>query len=212
MVMFRRILLSLLLVFSLPLQAEIIRGKVVDVHDGDTITVLDAGNRQTKIRLAGIDAPELDQPYGNRSKKHLSNLVFGQIVDVDGGKLERYHRMIGKILVHGRDANLEQVRAGYAWHYTKYAKEQSSTDQVAYAQAESTARTLHYGLWAEAQPMPPWDYRHGGADTAAASESVAPGAAACLCGQSVCTGQRGGTYCMTSSGSKRYQSIPRFGG
>ncbi len=186
--MFRRISFTLLLVFSLAAQAEILKGKVVGVHDGDTITVLDAGNRQHKIRLAGIDAPELHQAYGNRSKEHLSKQVFGQMVDVDGGKVDRYQRTIGKVLVNGRDANLEQVRAGFAWHYTKYAKEQSPTDQMVYAQAEATARTLHFGLWEEAQPMPPWDYRHGGAQAASASVSVTPSAAACPCGQSACTG------------------------
>ena len=103
-----------LLACSLPLQADVLKGKVVGIYDGDTVTVLDAGNQQHKIRLAGIDAPEKRQALGNRSKEHLSDLVFGQMVDVDGDKIDRYQRTIGKILLNGRDVNLEQVRAGFA--------------------------------------------------------------------------------------------------
>ena len=63
--------------------AETIHGKVVGVSDGDTITVLDGDYQQYKIRLAGIDAPEKAQAFGNRSKEHLSALVFGKSVSVD---------------------------------------------------------------------------------------------------------------------------------
>lgn len=150
-----------LLACSLPLQADVLKGKVVGIYDGDTVTVLDAGNQQHKIRLAGIDAPEKRQAFGNRSKEHLSDLVFGQMVDVDGDKIDRYQRTIGKILLNGRDVNLEQVRAGFAWHYTQYAKDQAPADRAAYAQAEAAARAGHRGLWSDAQPIPPWDFRHG---------------------------------------------------
>jgi hypothetical protein len=88
---------------------------------GDTVTVLDADHRQHKIRLAGIDAPEKAQPFGQRSKENLPRLVFGREVVVEVGKTDRYRREVGKISIDGIDANLEQVKAGLAWHYKAYA-------------------------------------------------------------------------------------------
>ncbi|HEY3046091.1 MAG TPA: thermonuclease family protein [Polaromonas sp.] len=139
--------------------AETIAGKVVGVADGDTVTVLDAAKVQHKIRLTGIDAPEKAQPFGQRSKQNLSNLVFAKQVVVEAGKSDRYGRTVGKVVVGGIDANLEQVRAGYAWHYKKYEREQSIEDRVAYAAAESSARAARAGLWRDAVQMPPWDWR-----------------------------------------------------
>ena len=92
-------------------------GQVVGVTDGDTITVLDGQRTQHKVRLAGIDAPEKAQAFGQRSKEHLSSLVFGRQVKVETEKQDRYGRTVGKVLVEGRDANLAMVVAGLAWHY-----------------------------------------------------------------------------------------------
>lgn len=94
--------------------ASVIEGRVVGVSDGDTVTVLDAGRRQHKFRLLGIDAPEKDQDFGERSKQSLSDLVFGKDVMVEYEKKDRYGRTLGKVVVGGRSANLEQVRAGLA--------------------------------------------------------------------------------------------------
>lgn len=200
----RNVLSSLLLfiVVSTPI-AETLQGKVVGVSDGDTITVLDAGHQQHKIRLAGMDAPEKVQAFGNRSKEHLSDLVFGKLVLIDWTKKDKYGRTIGKVLVSGMDANLQQVKAGLAWHYKAYEKEQSPLDRTTYAQAELDARNRRSGLWVDSNPIPPWDYRHhtGGAATTIADESVTT----CPCGVSVCTGPKGGRFCMTSGGNKRYQ-------
>lgn len=77
--------------------------------------MLDASNTQYKIRLAGIGAPERKQPFGDRSKQHLSAMVLSKQVTVEWEKEDRYGRTVGKILVDGRDANLEQIKAGMAW-------------------------------------------------------------------------------------------------
>ena len=82
--------------------------------DGDTITVLDSTNTQHKIRLSGIDAPEKSQPFGNRSKQSLRDLVFSKAVSVDTDKRDKYKRNVGKVLVDGVDANLEQIKRGMA--------------------------------------------------------------------------------------------------
>lgn len=108
--------------YATTLPAAEIHGRVVSVADGDTLTVLDANHQQHRIRLAGIDAPEKKQAHGNRSKVHLSDLVFGKSVSVDWTKKDKYGRSIGKVLVGSTDANLQQIKAGLAWHCQAYEK------------------------------------------------------------------------------------------
>ncbi|HEY6018958.1 MAG TPA: thermonuclease family protein [Candidatus Paceibacterota bacterium] len=142
-----------------PVYADTLVGRVVGVSDGDTVTILDASNTQYKIRLMGIDAPEKNQPFGQKSKQHLADLVFNRSVTVEYSKQDKYGRTVGKITVGEVDANLEQIKAGLAWHYKKYQNEQTADDRIAYAQAENAARTQKLGLWAEPNPVPPWDWR-----------------------------------------------------
>jgi endonuclease YncB( thermonuclease family) len=142
-----------------PTLADTLTGKVVKVADGDSITVLDNTNTQHRIRLAGIDAPEKGQPFGNGSRKHLASLVAGKTVIVKWHKRDRYRRIVWKVLLDGVDVCLEQIRVGYAWHYKKYQHEQSPKDQQLYAQAEDEARADRLGLWQDKNPMPPWEWR-----------------------------------------------------
>ena len=145
-------------------QTDTLSGRVVRVTDGDTIVVLDADKVQHKIRLQGIDAPERRQAFGTKSKEHLSDLVAGKTVEVDYSKYDRYGRVLDIVLVNGEDANLEQVEAGMAWHYKKYQREQSASDRIKYSDAELEARRQKIGLWHDANPMPPWDYRQAERD------------------------------------------------
>ena len=80
---------------------------------------------------------------------------------VDWSKKDRYGRLVGKVLVNNLDANLEQVKRGLAWHYTKYQKEQPFEDRVAYLHAQDEAITAKLGLWVESSPVAPWDWRKG---------------------------------------------------
>jgi len=134
-------------------------GEVVGISDGDTITILDAERKTHKIRLAGIDAPERGQPFGQRSKQSLSDLAYRQGVQVEWSKTDRYGRIIGKVLVDGQDVCLEQVRRGLAWHYRKYENEQALEDRIAYRKAEEAASLEKAGLWAEPNAIPPWEWR-----------------------------------------------------
>jgi endonuclease YncB( thermonuclease family) len=102
------------LIHLAPAFAEVLVGRVVAVSDGGTIDVLDDRKNVHRVRLAGIDAPEKAQPFGHRAKEHLSTTVFGKRVEVSGEKIDRYGRIVGKVLVSGTDANLEQVKAGFA--------------------------------------------------------------------------------------------------
>jgi endonuclease YncB( thermonuclease family) len=132
---------------------------VVGVSDGDTITVLDQAKVQHKIRLNAIDAPEKGQAFGNASKESLSRLVFDKTVEARCHKRDRYAREVCKVIRGSTDVNLEQIRAGMGWWYREYAKEQSAEDQKSYAQAEDEARGRRVGLWKDAKPMPPWEWR-----------------------------------------------------
>ncbi len=157
----RSSILLLISAFTLirPSLGETLQGRVVGITDGDTITLLDASNMQWKIRLLGIDAPESKQEFGRKSKEALSSVVFNRQVSVEYNKKDRYGRTVGKIIVDGIDANLEQVKFGMAWHFKKYQKEQSLEDRAIYTQAESQARKDKRGLWQNADPMPPWIWR-----------------------------------------------------
>lgn len=136
-------------------------GKVISVADGDTVTILDANKEKHKIRLAGIDAPESAQPYGNAAKKHLSSLIGSKSVCVDWYKHDKYNRKIGVILLNDQDINYEMVKAGYAWHFKKYEKEQKPEDRVLYSDAQNTARSDVIGLWSEPNPIEPDAWRAG---------------------------------------------------
>jgi endonuclease YncB( thermonuclease family) len=154
-----------LLLFALPFlaapsaPAAELYGKVIAVADGDTITVLDEAHATHKVRLAGIDAPERRQAYGDRARQHLSELVYARTVAVSWSKRDRYGRIVGLVRIGAVDAGLEQVRSGWAWHYKQYRAEQKPADRLRYARAEDEARERRAGLWSEPDPTPPWEYR-----------------------------------------------------
>ena len=127
--------------------------RVVKIADGDTLTALSADLRQVKCRLYGIDAPEKKQAYGQASKLSLAQLSFGRTAQIDIVGHDRYGRSICRIAVGGVDINKEQIARGMAWMYRQYASDPS------YSDAESAAQARHVGIWREAQPVAPWDFR-----------------------------------------------------
>src|ERR1019366_6366161 len=136
--------------------ADEIKGKVVSVADGDTVTVLDAEKVQHKIRLQGIDAPEKAQAFGAKSKERLSEKIGEKEVVVKWKEKDRYGRVLGEIYLGDRHINLEMVQDGFAWHYKQYSKSKEL------AVAEDEARKAKKGLWADKEPVPPWEYRKKG--------------------------------------------------
>lgn len=155
-----KIAISLVFLCASLLHAETIVGRVIAVSDGDTIKVVDDSKKFFVIRLMGIDAPEKAQPFGQRAKQSLSDLVFNSRVEVHWSKRDRYDRIVGKVLGgNGADVCLEQISLGMAWHYKQYANEQSEEDRLSYAQTESAARAARVGLWGDDQPTPPWVWR-----------------------------------------------------
>jgi len=133
--------------------SQIIEGKVIKIKDGDTIEILLQGNNPITIRLNGIDAPEKKQAFGQKSKEKLSEMIFGKIVKVDCNGKDRYGRVIGDIYLDEVNINEEMVKSGLAWHYKKYSK----SDIL--AEYEDEARNNRRGLWADKNPIPPWDFR-----------------------------------------------------
>lgn len=138
---------------------RVVTGRVVAVADGDTLTVLDASQRQHKIRFLGIDAPEKAMPYGQRAKQSLAALAFGREVQVEVRSMDRYQREVGRILLAGRDLNLAMVESGMAWVYRQYTRELSGTEARAYLSAEAEAKAAGRGLWQDPRPTPPWEWR-----------------------------------------------------
>lgn len=132
------------------------QGKVIAIKDGDTIEVL-YENNTIKIRLAHIDCPEIKthQPFGQDAKKFTSDMCFGQIVTVENnGKFDQYKRLIG-VIINNKNENVNKalVKAGLAWHFVKYSADSS------YTQLEAIARQEKIGLWADENPIAPWEWR-----------------------------------------------------
>lgn len=128
-------------------------GRVVAVADGDTLTLL-VDRTQVRVRLADIDAPERKQAFGTRSRQSLHDLCHGKAAQVQDHGQDRYGRTIGQVTCGGIDANAEQVRRGMAWVYDRYAR----PDSPLYA-LQDQARASRIGLWADAKPVPPWEWR-----------------------------------------------------
>jgi endonuclease YncB( thermonuclease family) len=144
----------------------------VTIVDGDTIDVLDSDKNTHRIRLAGIDAPERRQAFGARSTQNLTGLLRGSAVKVERYKLDDGQRFVGKVLKNGQDICLEQVRAGFAWHFKRYEGEQSEEDRRIYDAAEKEARSAKKGLWKDLIPLEPWVYRERQSDRSQASKFI----------------------------------------
>lgn len=150
-----RILLSVLLaaIFIGQACAVELTGRVVAVADGDTLTLL-VDRQQMRVRLAEIDAPERKQAFGNRSRQSLHELCHGKAAQVQDNGQDRYGRTIGYVTCAGIDVNAQQVRRGLAWVFDRYSR----NDSPLYA-LQDKARSARAGLWADPQPVAPWEWR-----------------------------------------------------
>lgn len=133
--------------------AETITGRVVNVHDGDTLTIL-VERKQVRVRLLEIDAPELKQAFGRKSKDSLAKMCAGKTAQVESTSKDRYGRVLGWATCDSKNANAEQVRHGMAWVFDRYTK----ADSPLYLFQEE-ARAESRGLWADTSPVPPWEWR-----------------------------------------------------
>ncbi|MBF0609516.1 MAG: thermonuclease family protein [Magnetococcales bacterium] len=145
-------LLSIILTACQPAKKE---GEIVRVVDGDTVVAMLDGN-ETRLRLAQIDAPESNQPYGKESRQHLAAMVMGKKVSIiipPTKNKDRYNRTMATLFLGNTNINAEQVRQGMAWTYEQYAKDPTLF------QFQQEAMDAKRGLWAAPNPQPPWEFR-----------------------------------------------------
>lgn len=154
-VMLQRFLCLILLLLAPALQARTTDCRVVGISDGDTFTCLTANRKTIKVRLAEIDAPENNQPFGKKSRQRLASLIHQQHVKLAVTGEDRYHRTLATVYnSQGQNVNLIMVQQGMAWAYKQYA-----TTPI-YAQAEQIARNKRLGLWQDHSPIEPHLWRH----------------------------------------------------
>lgn len=170
--MLKPILLAILGMSAFSADADTLSGRVIRIDGGDTVTIVDAGSRQFTVRLAGIAAPALPQAFGARAQANLGSLLSGQDVSVIWDQHTREGGIYGKIMVsppgaacrmrpecpRTLDAGLQQITDGMAWWHLRTPEDQAVADRAAYQQAEFDARIHRRGLWADTNPIPPWQW------------------------------------------------------
>jgi len=160
---------TLFAVFSLFLlvSADVYAGQTVEgivkaVYDGDTVLLATREGSRLKVRLYGIDAPETKkpdmpgQPFGEAAKRTLVNKIMGRRVTADIVDIDQYRRPVVVIRCSGVDINGEMVAEGFAWAYRRYLQGPYASEYIA---AENRARSRGSGLWHDANPRPPWEFR-----------------------------------------------------
>jgi len=148
--MLKLLLIPLFLLLNLGDSSQL----VVGVHDGDSITVLSDSKVQTKIRLTGIDAPELGQPFGKKAKQVLSDKCFNKNVIVQSLGTDRYGRTLAWVYTLDHECiNVYMIKMGCAWHYKQFSNDMTLDI------AEADARKAQLNIWSDKNSIPPWEYR-----------------------------------------------------
>lgn len=148
-----RVLVSAILIFSLSCAEEERQGHVVKVIDGDTFE-MKSGKEKIRVRLFGIDSPERGQAFNVKAKGFTASLIAGKEVTVIIRNTDRYGRFVGDVFREdGLHVNAEILKAGYAWHFTRYSNDPE------FARLEQEAREARRGIWRDDHPIPPWEFR-----------------------------------------------------
>ena len=151
-------------------QADVLVGGVLRVIDGDTILLQSPDNLRQSVRIGGIDAPEPAQPHGREAREYLARLVSNGDVRAECPKLDHRASVVCKVWARPTDCagcertidvGLAQISGGMAWWHRRYALEQSAEDRKRYEAEEQIARQNRRGLWADKEPVPPWEWRRG---------------------------------------------------
>ncbi|MBI3776367.1 MAG: thermonuclease family protein [Gammaproteobacteria bacterium] len=144
---------------SLPEPAKQMQVRVINVNDGDTLTVMDSKQKTYIVQLDGIDAPEAAQPYGEASKKHLERRILKKNVVLMWHKSSKDGALIAKVLLNNGDINQLQLRTGSAWMTNSLTVNLSGSDSGRYASAQAHAKEKQLGLWRDERAISPWDWR-----------------------------------------------------
>ena len=151
-------------------------GKVIEVNSGDVITISNL-NRPVRVKLLGVDAPEMDQAFGDVARKHLADLIYNKSVLVEYAGISGDHSLNGRVLLEGADVGAQMIRDGAAWVDPGNEHRLSETDREVYEQSELAARLEGRGLWQQDNPVPPWEFAKEAAlrrNPAAALSTIAP--------------------------------------
>jgi len=186
-------------------ESDLIEGQVVTIEDGDTISVMTKERVLHRVRLQAIDAPDDRQPYFEKSRKSLSNLLLRKTVRAVYHSKDSSGRLIATVYQNGRDVGLIQIESGLAWHYKRFSYEQTASARKSYADAQSIAVADRRGLWDDKSPIPPWVFR---GDTFSVQSAVPVNLANRPPVQNgerkYLLGPRGGCYYVSESGAKVY--------
>ena len=164
------ILLSVFIFYTtMPAATRTVGGIATQVSDGDTFKLETAEGTKLKVRLYGIDAPETEkinhmtekvsksgQPYGEKASRALESKILDKKVKVEIMVIDRYKRMVGIVYLDSKNINLEMVKEGWAWAYREYLDRPYVSE---YLDSEKEARAKRLGLWQQANPQPPWEFR-----------------------------------------------------
>ncbi|MEI6547472.1 MAG: thermonuclease family protein [Burkholderiales bacterium] len=148
-----------------PPAPAMVDGVSINVQDGDSFVLRDDLGNRIRVRISGIDAPEKSQPFADRSRQHLRDLMRDVRIRLEPVKVDVFGRTVARVWVlsddgkSGRDAGLAQIEAGMAWHFKRYRSDQHDQDAARYAKAEREARSAELGLWRDPSPEPPWEFR-----------------------------------------------------
>jgi endonuclease YncB( thermonuclease family) len=149
--------LTICFVASQQVNAASLTGKVIQVNDGDELTLFNL-NRPVRIKLIGIDAPEMDQAFGVTAKQHLADLVLDKQVIVEYSGISHNSSLIGRVLFNESDMNAQMIRDGAAWFDPRYKSQLSDTLNEIYYQSELAARNEKRGLWQSGDAVAPWEF------------------------------------------------------
>lgn len=150
--------LALPLMFSSQGSASSIQGKVVEVLDGERLTIMSA-NQALRVKLIAVAAPAPKQPFADVAKQHLSDLVSGKYVVVNFSGLTRENFVLGRVVAKDMDIGVQMIRDGVAWYNKAEATNFSEIEKQEYVGSEQAARTEARGLWKDPNPVSPWDFR-----------------------------------------------------
>ena len=155
---------SLLFFFNYEIFAAEYKGKVIKVVDGDTIHVLSDKGSKNKIRVLYIDAPEITQTHGIKSKEFLEEIILGKVININvvekegKGGIDYYKRQLAEIYLYFDDkkpvfVNAKMIKSGNAWVYKR------NRNNNYLLSLENHARTNKLGLWSSPAAMEPWVFR-----------------------------------------------------
>ena len=154
----RKLLLVLFLFLNAAsVHAASLFGKVIEVNSGDVLTIFNL-NRPVRVKLLGVDAPEMNQAFGDVAKKHLADLVLDKSVLVEYSGIAADSSLSGRVLLNNADIGAQMIRDGAAWFDTNITNRLSVTDRDVYQQSEQAARNERRGLWQEENPIAPWEF------------------------------------------------------